>query len=326
MTSIADQYRTITTGAGWTDQSVRGRLRFAGRDVAAFLQALVSNDVLALAPGQGVYATYLTPQGRMIADLEVHVRANDWIIETPAGHAAALAARFDSLVFTEDVRLEDVTDSTFRYDIIGAQAAPVAAAAVDLIASDVAALTEPAHFEWQDGIVVRSDTAFVPIYKLIGEVAAAAGVRHRLDAQGAVVLSSEVVESLRIEAGRPLFGSDLTADTIPLEAGLLERAISTTKGCYVGQEIVIRVLHRGGGRVARRLVRLALDVAGEAPAPGAALEDDGRHVGQLTSVAPSLTGPGFVALGYVARADAEPGRRLDVAGRPQSAVITGFAG
>jgi folate-binding protein YgfZ len=120
----------------------------------------------------------------------------------------------------------------------------------------------------------------------------------------------------------------LTPETIPLEAGLLDRAISTSKGCYVGQEIVIRILHRGGGRVARRLARLAFDTSlAEAPHAGAALvTDDGRGVGHLTSVAYSPARGAFVALGYVHRDAAEVGRRLalDAASGGASVEIVGF--
>src|SRR5690606_7615941 len=116
---------------------------------------------------------------------------------------------------------------------------------------------------------------------------------------------------------------------IPLEAGLLERAISTTKGCYVGQEIVIRILHRGGGRVARRLVILVFEAdVTQAPPAGGALAAEGMtgsSAGQLTSVAFSPVRERFVALGYLQRDVAEVGRRVSVAESGASAVVAGFA-
>jgi hypothetical protein len=118
----------------------------------------------------------------------------------------------------------------------------------------------------------------------------------------AAPLSREARETLRVEAGRPEFHVDMTAETIPLEANLLDRAISTTKGCYVGQEVIIRVLHRGGGRVAKRLVQLQFD-GGEArvPSAGTALSADGREMGRVTSAVWSPRAGAAIGLGYVHR-------------------------
>ena len=128
------------------------------------------------------------------------------------------------------------------------------------------------------------------MFTVVVPIARRQDVVDRLDAAGVQSISDALLESLRIEAGRPRFGVDMTEETIPLEAGLLDRAISTTKGCYVGQEIVIRILHRGGGRVAKRLVTLSFETPPAAPpAPGTPLLDGGKNIGQLTSVSPSLT-------------------------------------
>ena len=120
----------------------------------------------------------------------------------------------------------------------------------------------------------------------------------------------------------------MTTDTIPLEAGLLERGISTSKGCYVGQEVIIRVLHRGGGRVAKRLVALAFDPElQELPAAGLQLYVDGREVGRVTSAAWSPHERRAIALGYVHRDHAEVGRRVtaEPAGVETVAEIKAFA-
>ena len=125
------------------------------------------------------------------------------------------------------------------------------------------------------------------------------------------IVSAALIEALRIDAGRPRFGADMTEETIPLEAGLLDRAISTTKGCYVGQEIVIRILHRGGGRVAKRLVTLSFDEPRNGirrPVRRSSTSD--KNIGQLTSVSPSLTTANLIALGYVHRDLAEEGREV----------------
>ena len=133
---------------------------------------------------------------------------------------------------------------------------------------------------------------------------------------GAQEVSHEAIEAVRIEAGYPVFGVDMTDDTIPLEAGIEQRSISFTKGCFVGQEVVVRVLHRGGGRVAKKLVGLKL--SGET-AIGSKIFSGDRDIGVLTSVA---TSPRFgsVALGYVHRDFTAPGTAVTIADR--GAVVT----
>ena len=274
MSSILDEYRTIGGGALWRERRDKGRLRVDGADRAAFLQALVSNDVSALVADSGLYATYLTPQGRMLADLHVYHRGDALLVVVPAEQAASLAARLDGLIFSEDARVADVTSEVAQILVVGGGAADAIAAAIgadalaiEADASRINALPSLAQIATPAGFVARSDDVAVPAFDLFVPAASRDDVVRALERAGAREASRDLVEALRIEAGRPAFGPDMTTDTIPLEAGLLDRAISTTKGCYVGQEIVIRVLHRGGGRVARRLVQLVVDDA-TAGAPG----------------------------------------------------------
>ena len=130
---------------------------------------------------------------------------------------------------------------------------------------------------------------------------------------GAVEIDPQTAEALRIEAGVPLFHRDMDEETIPLEAGIEGRAISFTKGCYVGQEVVIRVLHRGHGRVARKLVGIAI-TGPQAPPAGARIRSGDREIGEVTSsaVSPALQHP--IALGYVHRDFVEPGTTITVDG------------
>jgi len=126
--------------------------------------------------------------------------------------------------------------------------------------------------------------------------------------------SEETSEVLRVEAARARFGRDMDTETIPLEAGIEDRAISMTKGCYVGQEVIVRVLHRGHGRIAKRLVQL--EVAGtEAPEPGdmiASGSEDGKELGRVTSVVQSRKTGSMLALGYVTRDLAEVGAQVKI--------------
>lgn len=305
MRSTADQYRIIAAGAGWIERADRGRLRIEGRDAPGFLQRLLTNDMDALAPGRSVYAAYLTPQGRMICDLTVHRRGDHLIADVPADAAAALAATFDQLIFTEDVRVIDVSSDVAQLSLIGPRAAAMA--------------------ETLDGACASSggEAAGLPCVDVLIDTRHRLSVAAQLETAGAVIVSPDCYEAIRIDAGRPKFGVDMHQDTIPLEAGLLDRAISTSKGCYVGQEIIIRVLHRGGGRVARRLVRLRIDGT-TVPTAGTALTRGGQQVGRITSAAVSPRSGESVALGYVQREHAEVDTTLDA--DRYAANIVGFAG
>lgn len=273
---------------GWFLRRDRGRLRLTGADALTFLQALVTNDVAALAPGQTCEAAYLTPQGRMITDMRVTRLApdaagrEDVLVSVPAELAASMAVRLDLLVFAEDVRIADVSTLVHEVTVVGETMA-----------------------------VTRDE--FFPAER-------EADVRARLRERGVPELSDAEADVMRIEAGLPKWGIDMDETTIPLEAGLLARAISQTKGCYVGQEIIVRVLHRGGGRVARRLMTVTFDPAGTAvPAAGTPLQarhDAGLDVGQITSAAYSGRLERIVALAYVHRDHAVPGTHVTVNGVP----------
>lgn len=326
VTSIVDQYRIITTAAGWIDRGPRGRLRFSGADAKTFLQGLLTNDVSALAPGRAVYAAYLTPQGRMVADLTVFEHGGDVVALVAEGQGAALAARFDLLIFTEAVTVSDISGGFAEVEVTGGNAAAIVAAATGVSSDIVAALADLDLVDAPGGLVLRDDASPFPTYRLLVPPDTRDRIVAAIEAAGAVGMTEAMATALRIEAGRAAWGHDLGDDVIPLEAGLLDRAISTSKGCYVGQEIVIRILHRGGGRVAKRLVTIVFDSAvADAPAPKAELLAADAAVGHLTSVAFSPARDAFVALGYVRREAAEIGRQVTVAGSGAVARITGFA-
>lgn len=325
---IRDQYRIIAAGAGWVDKSRHGRIRFDGRDAAAFLHALVSNDVASLGAGGGVYATYLTPQGRMVADLHIYHRGDYLLASVPMDAGAALASRFDQVIFSEDVRVTDVTAAIAQIGLIGSGAASAAARACGVEVSRIESLAVHAQAGDGDTFVARTDATSLPAFDVFLPAGRRAELIAALEATSVLPIGDALRESLRIAAGQPEFGVDMTFETIPLEAGLLDRAISTTKGCYVGQEVIIRVLHRGGGRVAKRLVALALDPGvDQIPAAGTPLHAEGRETGRITSAAWSPHERRVIALGFVHRDHAEVGRGLTLMlpGLVREAVITRLA-
>ena len=256
-------YEAARTRFAVVDRSNLGRIVVSGADRASYLQGLLTNDIVALKAGQGCYAAYLTAQGRMIADLHVY-ELGDVLLLTMAGAVKdTVLARLDQFIFSEDVQLGDTTEAFAQIAVIGPSAASVVGAIVSTMPGDVlSALPENGNLRatWHGAsmVAVRSSDLGEPGYDLIIERAKEEALRSALTLAGAVVLDEATADAIRIEGGVPLFHRDMDEETIPLEAGIESRAISFTKGCYVGQEVVIRVLHRGHGRVAKKLVGLVL--------------------------------------------------------------------
>jgi len=163
-----------------------------------------------------------------------------------------------------------------------------------------------------DALLVRSDELGIDGYDIVLDTATAGGAIEALLAAGAVLVGDGDSETVRIESGRPRFGVDMDGDTIPLEAGIEDRAISRSKGCYVGQEVIVRVQDRGHGRVARKLVGLTLPANAQVPARDAKIRAGEKDIGRVTSAtfSPSLTRP--AALGYVHRDFVAPGTVVSI--------------
>ena len=321
-------YDAARSSAVVVDRSGEGRLRLTGADRVTWLQGLVTNDVAALQPGQGCYAAYLTPQGRMISDLRILATREALLLDVPTVARATVAARFEQFIITEDVMVEDVTARIARLAVHGPSAAAVVAKALDVPVASLAKLAEHDHLdvEFQDAPLIVAGCwalggAGFDVYCAAERVT---DVAARLFAAGAHDITAGAWDTLRIEAGLPLFGVDMDTDTIPLEAGLEASAISQTKGCYVGQEVVIRILHRGGGRVVRRLIAWTAD--GESPsdatvpAAGTPLTADGKDIGRVTSAAWSPSLRRLVGLGYAHRDHTEPGTKLGLGVDPAVAA------
>ena len=300
MTDSVDD-SAVREGAAIGSISPRAQVAVAGADRAIYLQGLLTNDIQSLAPGTGCYAAWLSPQGRMLTDMHVLQSSGMLLMDVPVDQAAATLARLDQFLFTEDVRLESMAEAMTSVWLHGPQAAAVIQKSVTGI-SGLADWTDyqhgPATFGGDPVSIARIDQLGVPGYCVFLARATERPFVESAVAAGARVVSPDAIHAARIEAGYPVFGVDMTDDTIPLEAGIEQRAISFTKGCFVGQEVVIRVLHRGGGRVARRLV--GLQARRPRPSAGARVFSGEREIGFVTSatISPAL---GPIALGYVHR-------------------------
>jgi tRNA-modifying protein YgfZ len=318
--SSGDRYAALRHGAGLVDRTGRGRLLLTGNDRRGYLQGLLTNDIEALTAGAGCYAAYLTPQGRMIADMRVFETGDAILMDMEGSVAALVRDRLSQFMFSEDVDVHDLTASTAQPGVYGPLAGDVVAAACRSLGSSVEGKSPEPQIIRVDVAgspvyLLRSDDVGVAGYDVIAPAKIAPSVQQALRDAGAVDIDEATAEITRIEAGRPRFGVDMDEDTIPLEAGIEDRAISLTKGCYVGQEIIIRVLHRGHGRVARRLVGMVFDQAAPVPRRGDAVVAGAREIGRVTSAAysPRLASP--IALGYVHRDFVEPGTAVEVGGR-----------
>jgi len=300
-------YAALRGGAAIVDNPL-GRLLMRGADRRSYLQGLLTNDIAALVPGTGCYAAMLNAQGRMTSDMRVLELGDAILLDVPAALVTPIKNHLERFVFSEDVQVEDVTGSRAEVGLYGPQAlGMLAAAPVDGDVPDRLHASTRARIAGADAILVNSDYPGIAGVDVLVDAASADAVRAVLLAAGAVSATAADVEAVRIESGRPWFGIDMDADTIPLEAGLEDRAISRSKGCYVGQEVIVRVQDRGHGRVARRLAGLTFDAGAAVPAPGTAVFSGEREIGRITSAvwSPALARP--IALSYLHRDFVEPG-------------------
>jgi folate-binding protein YgfZ len=305
--SAGTAHRALTRGAGVVDRSDLGKLALTGAQAKELLNGQVSNDVEALEAGTGCYATLLTNKGKMLGDLRVLDTGEEVLLLT---ERASLQALFDQLrrgAIGWQAELHKRTLQQGLLSVVGPRAREVAGAG-RLPAAEHA--NRPAELGGAPVLLVATDLG-VDIVCAAEDVAR---VHAALIGAGAVAVDEAAAEVVRVESGRPRYGIDTDATTIPQEAGLNERAVSFTKGCYVGQETVARLHWRG--KPNRHLCGLRL--SGPA-APGDLLRLGEREVGRLGSVvlSPAL---GRIALAIVRR-EAAIGDTLAVGDGPVTAEV-----
>jgi tRNA-modifying protein YgfZ len=307
--TLIDDYRTIREGAAIGTAAERRQIAVSGADRATYLQGLLTNDIPALTEGAGCYAAWLSPQGRMLTDMHVLESGGMILLDVPASTVDATVARLEQFIFTEDVQVASLAGALVGVWVHG----PHAASSLERVLGAEGLSEWPSYrharfaFSGAPVSVARIDQLGVPGFCVYVQPDHERALNSALVTSGARAVSAESITAARIEAGYPVYGADMNDDILPLEAGIESRAISFSKGCYVGQEVVIRVLHRGQGRVAKRLVRLQMK---DPTAAGAKLSAAGKEIGFVTSAAVSpVNGP--IALGYVHRDYVAPGTVLD---------------
>ena len=291
--TLVTDYRAITEACGLLDRSDRGKLALTGADAAGFLQGQVSNDVESLATGSGCYAAFLTPKGKMLGDLRILNAGDELLLDTERSALQALFNMIRRFSIGYQVELHKRTVECGLLSLIGPEADRLAGA--DWLPSEEHAQI-PLSIGGIQARAIRTDVGL----DLLCDAADTDALRSILEESGAVAIGEAAAECLRVERGRPRYGIDLDDTVIPQEAGLNERAVSFTKGCYVGQETVARLFYRG--KPNRQLRGLRLTGPAE---PGEELLSEGRPVGRLTSVVQS---PRFGAIGLaLVRREAPPG-------------------
>ena len=299
-TALERGYAIVTEGAGLIDRSERGKLDVTGPDAAEYLQGQVTNDVLALGEGDGCYAALLDPKAHIMADMRILSGGPEELwLDTEPHTRDVVVSHLRMYKIGRRVEVVDRTDERAILSLAGPAASAVAARATG-------AKAPPGEDRWSAGKVGETPVRVVATAlgaDVLAPAEAAEAVRSALLEAGAQQVGHEAVDVLRVEQGIPRHGVDMGPDNLPGEAGIVDRAVSFTKGCYIGQEPVARMYHRG--RPNRHLRGLLLDVA---VAPGEPLIVGEREVGRLTSVTES---PRLGAIGLaLVRREAEPGSRL----------------
>jgi glycine cleavage system T protein len=318
------EHRAVREAAGLFDFSSRAKFAVTGADRVRFLQGMASNDVKSLAPGSGVYATILNAQGQILADLHIYCDPDRFVIDTAADLREKAMQSLKRYIIADKVVLEPL--ATYALAFQGPRARPLLEKTLHI---DLPELAEHGHFRTNFGgfplRVVRASSTGEDGYEvwmadkaLMGVWGAACGQAPTYEM---LPCGTQALETLRIEAGIPRYGMDLGEDTLLLEAGLTN-AVSFTKGCYIGQEIVERA--RSRGHVNWKLVGLVTS-APEPPSPETKLISEGKEVGEVTSSCASPTLQKTVALAYVRREAAAPGTKLVLAsGIPAEVVALPF--
>ena len=312
---LEKQYRALREGCGLMDRAAAGRLELLGADRQRFLNAYITCDVKGLAPGEGACGFFTSSQGRILSDAVVLAHPDRLWVEVAPGRGGPIAEHLRKYILADRVEVRGL-DDMLPLGLIG----PRAAEALETVEGLPDGPWRHARVKVHGTEVELQKGARPALWAYTLWVSASIAphvIERLLEQDGVWPVGPEALDILRAEEGIPRFGVDFGPDNFPQETGI-EEAVSYTKGCYLGQEVVARIHYRGG--VQKVLRKLAFE--GEPPASGAALLHDGREAGAATTVVRSIAEGRTIGLAILHRRAAEPGTRLEVAGGGTAEVLT----
>lgn len=285
-----NSYQALRERAAWIDLTGRGKIRATGEDRARLLHSMTTNDIQGLVPGSGCYAFFLTAQGRIIADANVFCMTDYLLLDTEPETSGRVFAHLDKFIIADDVTLRDFTADYATIGVEGPQA-PEILASLNIPAAHLPC----AVAEWSHCEVAHVTYTGQPGYSIFVPCEHLSDLTAKLEQVGLPQADSATADVVRIENARPRYGVDITETSLPQETQQMH-AVHSSKGCYIGQEIVERI--RARGHVNKLLSPLAIDTQ-QAPAAGAKVLADGKEVGAITSAAFSPTLGKVAAIGIV---------------------------
>ena len=287
--TLSERLAAARSGAAVGPVLSRGLLRVTGKDRQDYLHRMCTQKLNGLAAGASAHAAFLNVKGHVLAEGVVALRPDDMLVDVHPASAEPLRAHLAKFVIMDEVEIEDVSSAWRIVPALGPGGAALARG------------RGPGASAWEN------PRRGAPALDVLLPAEDADAFRSSLLASGAAALSEDDLEALRVLAGVPRFGADVDESRLVMEAALVASAVSFDKGCYLGQEVVLRGTFRG--QIQRGLVQLVVPAGAK---PGAALRHAGQDVGVLTSAAE--TPEGWVALGYVRRAHWKAGERLETDG------------
>ena len=289
------EYKAVREGGvGLLDLSTRGRITVSGSEAVMFLNGLITNDMKTLGENQSMLAAFPNVQGRLLAVVRVIRRANDFLLDTEAATREKVIKILERFTLAGDFKVADVTNDSALISLQGRGASAV----VEKISADGITVVPATHTAEAGFDLIVSEEQKDSLWQT-------------LMAEGATPVSPEVEEILRIEAGIARYGIDMDETNVVTETNL-DDAVSYTKGCYLGQEIIVRIKHRG--HVAKKLTGLRFETDQPIAAGATIRSADDKEIGRVTSATFSPTFERTVGLGYVRYEYLTPGTPVVVAG------------
>jgi folate-binding protein YgfZ len=324
---IGDEFRALVSGCG-VYRLDRGLISLTGADRVRWLNGMVTNNVRDLAVGHGVYAFLLNPQGKIQGDLYAFNRGESLLVSAERRQVEAILQIFDRYIIMDDVEVENVTGKFQVIGVAGAKSEGLLGAAGLQVSK-----LKPLHItdvEWNGAkvMLLRGDNPCAANYELLIPEENAERLWSALLQAGAQEAHDQALETLRVACGIPKFGEDIRQRDLPQETGQ-ERALNFSKGCYIGQEIVERIRSRG----AVHRVFTGFEIEATTPSPGFRIQEEGKDIAELTSIAKLAGGERILALGYGRREFMVPGKefiagetKLRVAALPFSGIFERLKG